>query len=157
MILFYHLKSGEIVGSINGRAHQPEELNMWMGDPTQIGRLIVEWKPVGSRRLESGEVIEDRWEPDTVEENKSLLSQFENNPLYFIENYKIDPATQILTFKSSEELEKQKQEKEVAEKELEQVKEKRKELKSKVSDKKVPLEKRFEALVELLDIPLTRS
>lgn len=43
MIIFYDRKTGEIVGSVNGRMHGEDHLKMWVGDKTE--RLIVQWKP----------------------------------------------------------------------------------------------------------------
>jgi len=46
MIVFYNKKTGEIQGTIEGRVHPKEHLNMWVGDKAKTERLVVNWKPV---------------------------------------------------------------------------------------------------------------
>ena len=46
MIIFYQ-NDGKIVGSISGRMHSKEELNMWIGDADN--RLIVNWVKQGDK------------------------------------------------------------------------------------------------------------
>ena len=43
MILFYDKGTGKVVGSINGRAHSPEELNMWIGSRDETDRIVCQW------------------------------------------------------------------------------------------------------------------
>jgi len=43
MIIFYNKKTGEVVGSIDGRIHTEGQLNMWMGDPKETDRIVVQW------------------------------------------------------------------------------------------------------------------
>ena len=45
MIIFYQ-NDGKIVGSISGRMHSKEELNMWIGNADN--RLIVNWVKQGN-------------------------------------------------------------------------------------------------------------
>ena len=47
MIVFYNKQTGDIVGTINGRVHPPQELKMWVGSKEENGRIVVEWKPTG--------------------------------------------------------------------------------------------------------------
>ena len=42
MILFYN-QTGEIIGTISGRIHDKSQLNMWIGDKSEIKRLVVNW------------------------------------------------------------------------------------------------------------------
>lgn len=61
MILFYDKKTGEIVGTIGGRVHTPEEMKMWIGDPQETDRVVVEWKQTGKekiRTLDSEEFVD---------------------------------------------------------------------------------------------------
>jgi len=42
MIIFYDLKTGDIVGSIGGKKHYKGEENFWVGDRTQTERLLYD-------------------------------------------------------------------------------------------------------------------
>ena len=49
MIIFYHKKKGDIIGTIDGRINTKEELAMSFGTPEEqkdIDRIVVIWKPV---------------------------------------------------------------------------------------------------------------
>lgn len=48
MILFYEKQTGKIIGTIDGRIHNEDHLKMWIGDPTKIGRMIIEWAKDGA-------------------------------------------------------------------------------------------------------------
>lgn len=45
MIIFYNKKTGEIKGTIEGRVHPKEHLEMWIGDKEKIERYIVPFEP----------------------------------------------------------------------------------------------------------------
>jgi hypothetical protein len=47
MIIFYNKNTGIILGTIEGRVHNDLHLKMWIGDKTEIHRLVVQWKPTG--------------------------------------------------------------------------------------------------------------
>lgn len=66
MIIFYDKTTGDIVGTIEGRIHTPEQLNMWVGDKSKTKRLVINWKKVG-----------DDFEPEI--EDTQLIKDFENN------------------------------------------------------------------------------
>ena len=46
MMIFYDRQSGEIVGTVKGRVHSPEEMKMWVGDKDTTERIVCEWKPI---------------------------------------------------------------------------------------------------------------
>jgi hypothetical protein len=72
VIIFYD-KDGNIVGSIAGRIHNSEELNMWIGGDT-TKRLVVEWKKVGND-----------YEPES---QKAIFKKLEKNK-FNIFDYKV--------------------------------------------------------------------
>ena len=43
MIIFFNKQTGKIVGTINGRVHKPEHLNMYIGSPEENGRIVCGW------------------------------------------------------------------------------------------------------------------
>ena len=49
MIIFYNKKSGQIVGTIDGRVHDESHLKMWIGDKKETGRIVCQWKPTGKK------------------------------------------------------------------------------------------------------------
>jgi len=57
MIIFYNKKTGEIVGTVDGRVHGKEHLKMWIGDKEKVDRLVIQWKPTGK---ETKQVIEEK-------------------------------------------------------------------------------------------------
>lgn len=44
MIIFYERDTGNIVGTINGRVHGNDELNMWVGNRNTTDRLVCQWE-----------------------------------------------------------------------------------------------------------------
>lgn len=46
MIIFYHKVTGKIEGTIAGRVHDKQHLNMWIGDKAETDRIVIQWKPV---------------------------------------------------------------------------------------------------------------
>lgn len=63
MIIFYDKNTGKIVGTIDGRVHPKEHLNMWIGDKKENGRLVIQWKPTGKERID---IIEEPIFKDVV-------------------------------------------------------------------------------------------
>lgn len=45
MIIFYERKTGKIVGTIDGRIHGEDHLKIYQGNPKEIDRMVVQWKP----------------------------------------------------------------------------------------------------------------
>jgi len=43
MIIFYNKTTGQITGTIDGRIHGKEHLNMWVGPKDDNARLVIMW------------------------------------------------------------------------------------------------------------------
>jgi len=117
MIIFYEKKAGKIIGTIDGRIHPKQHLNMWIGDKKKTDRLIVEWKPeqkgekviektaiIGYKKNKEGldeaiigkikqkvKIVE--YEPQTTQ--KKLFTEIEKNKKR-IYDYKVDLKTKKL-------------------------------------------------------------
>lgn len=168
MIIYYHKKTGDIVGSTGGRVHQPEELKMWVGSPKEVGRIVVEWKPVRWYTKEGHKLPKEcldacdkdgnlilytsDFEPDCSKEQKPLFEQIEKTPMVLHEKYKMDVASKKLREKTKRELNSEIKGKEEAKKRTIARQQHRKQLAITVSDTKKPLEVRFNALVEILNL-----
>lgn len=46
MIVFFNKTTGNIEGTIDGRVHTDDQLKMWIGDPAETDRLVINWEPV---------------------------------------------------------------------------------------------------------------
>lgn len=118
MILFYDKQTGKIVGTVNGRVHSPQELEMWVGSKEENGRIVVEWKPTGkeyevevdeSKYVEIGvddfgesifrrevtkkKITKQESEPQTNQ--KEIFKQIDKNSMDAYK-YKVDIQTQEL-------------------------------------------------------------
>ena len=106
MIIFYSKKTGEIVGTVNGRINLPEELNMWIGDKKEINRLVVQWKPyqfldekgkkVNKNKLEKGKSYNADFEPDHPQKDIFIKLDKTSSDIH---KYKIDLKTKNLIAK----------------------------------------------------------
>jgi hypothetical protein len=90
MIIYYHKKSGHIEGCTNGRIHGKEHLQMWIGDPKETERLIIEWKKIVKTKAH-GEYMD--FYPD--HEQAELIIEIEKYPAR-IHSYHIDVETKKL-------------------------------------------------------------
>ena len=103
MIIFYKKQTGEIVGTIDGRIHSEEHLNMWIGDKNETDRIIVNWKPVRWYN-QKGEVVDKNspdvftadFEPD--HQQKDLYILLDKNPIK-VYDYKVDVSSKLLVKK----------------------------------------------------------
>lgn len=103
MIIFYKKQTGEIVGTIDGRIHSEEHLNMWIGDKNETDRIIVNWKPVRWYN-QKGEVVDKNspdvftadFEPD--HQQKDLYILLDKNPIK-VYDYKVDTTSKLLVKK----------------------------------------------------------
>jgi len=86
MIIFY-TKTGQIIGTIEGRIHSKAHLKMWVGDKDTTERLVVNWK-----RKEG--TLE--YEPD--HKQKEIFVKLDKNPRA-ISAYKVDVKTKELVSK----------------------------------------------------------
>jgi len=82
MIIFYDKKTGRINGSIKGRVHSKEELNMWVGSKDDNARIVCQWK-----KGKKGE-----WEP-SVQKDIFLEVLEDRN---FLHNFIVDTKTNII-------------------------------------------------------------
>ena len=103
MIIFYKKQTGEIIGTIDGRIHPEEHLNMWIGDKNETDRIVVNWKPVKWYN-QKGEIV-DKDAPDVFtadyepeHEQKDLFILLDKNPIK-VYDYKIDTASKLLVKK----------------------------------------------------------
>ena len=95
MIIFFNKTTGDIVGTINDRIHGEGHLNMYIGTPKENDRLIVQWKEVGTERLEDGsKAIISAPDLDTKEQRDifSIIERGEAHP----NDYKVDTKTKNL-------------------------------------------------------------
>lgn len=112
MIIFFNKKTGDIVGTIDGRIHRQDHLNMWIGDNEETERLIVDWKPVKWFDMNGNQIPEDCL--DACDENGRKLAcvaDFEpNHPqkelfvdiekrISHINEFKLDVSSKRLIFK----------------------------------------------------------
>lgn len=74
MIIFYNKTTGAIVGTIGGRVHSPQEKEMWVGNPSETDRIIVEWSPTGVEY--DAEINEEQFTQIGVnEQNQPILKR----------------------------------------------------------------------------------
>ena len=123
MIIFYNKKTGQVVGTIDGRVHSAHQLKMWIGDREENGRIVCDWKPTGKeievkreREVFDGisldehgeetpifkkvtEVIKDvEFEPDHLQKDVFMsMDRKETRPL----DYEVDPKTKELKLKKA--------------------------------------------------------
>lgn len=85
MIIFYNKENGEISGTIDGRVHTQEHLNMWVGNKEETERIICNWEKVGEEYL------------PTIEP-KEIYIKLDNNSIK-IRDLKVDLEKKILKYK----------------------------------------------------------
>jgi len=97
MIIFFDRKTGKIEGTIDGRVHDEQHLKMWIGDPSEVDRIIIQWKPMKWFDKEGNEVDENAvdmyavgYAPDHPQGD--IIVGFEKRTAS-ISDYKIDPKT----------------------------------------------------------------
>lgn len=89
MIIFYEKKTGRIVGTIEGRVHGEEHLNMWIGEKkgaNKTDRIVCNW-------VKTGEDEKDYiFEP---EKQQKIFFEIDKNPKevkkYEVSNGKLVP------------------------------------------------------------------
>lgn len=90
MIIFYFKDTGKIKGTIAGRVHGKVHLDMWIGDPEKVDRIIIEWK-----KIVNTDGFGDRVEFYPDHEQAELLIELEKNPPK-VHEYHIDLETKHL-------------------------------------------------------------
>ncbi|MEM5875574.1 MAG: hypothetical protein QXX45_03340 [Candidatus Aenigmatarchaeota archaeon] len=103
MIIFYNKKTGQIVGTIEGRIHQQDHLNMWIGDKNETDRIVVQWKPVKWYDAQGREVDKNSpnvftadFEPD--HQQKDIFIEIDKNPIK-VYDYRVDINSKLLVKK----------------------------------------------------------
>ncbi len=171
MIYFYDKKTNDIVGTIQGKIHNKEQLGMWIGDKEKIGRVVVHWRPTKWYTKTGDELPKEclqacdeqgnllafsaDFDPECPKELKKLFQEADKNPRILSENFKHDPQSGFVRQKTKEET--------VATKGFDvaslggsedaqnNIREKEARLRT-ILDPSQPMEKRFETLVELLEV-----
>ena len=82
MIIFYDKKTGKIIGTIEGRKHTEEHLNMWIGNRNETERIVVEWDQTGQKK----EIKYREFEPQF---QKDIFAKLDRLPGSFKE-YRVD-------------------------------------------------------------------
>ena len=95
MIIFYDNKTGEIIGTIEGRIHTEDHLKMWIGEKDKTGRLVCNWIVVKEYKDKSGVIISSDYEPENNKEIIYSIDKAKSN----IRDYKVDLITGNLTLK----------------------------------------------------------
>lgn len=103
MIIFYEKKTGKIIGTIQGRVHSKEHLNMWIGDKSETGRLVVNWKPGKKSKDKKGNVVFADYQPDCDDDLKPIIVKNEKNFSYFRKNHLFDVKTKKIRLKTKAE------------------------------------------------------
>lgn len=75
MIIYYKKPTGEIVGTVDGRIHTEEQLKIWIGDPQETDRIIINWKPIKWFDKDGNEV--DQFDKDEKGIPKAFTADFE--------------------------------------------------------------------------------
>ncbi len=127
MIVFVDKKTNKVVGTVAGRVHSPQQLNIWIPNKEESYRLIINWKPVNERfEVQEKKVIDgyvqdeegfDQPRYRTIRQKIKLVDYEPDHPqkdllLAFSEGteniylYQVDPKTKEFTKIQSSELEK---------------------------------------------------
>jgi hypothetical protein len=120
MIIFFNKKTGQIIGTIDGRVHDETQLNVWIGDKNETDKIVVNWKEIGqyekpielpvfeeyvdkdgftkTRQVGIKKVKEvyHIYEPDHPQ--KDLFIEIDKKPIS-IYDYKVDTKTKLLVKK----------------------------------------------------------
>ena len=80
MIIFYEKDTGRIIGTIEGRVHNQEHLDMWVGDRNKTDRIVCNWVKVGED--EKDYIFEPEKQPE-------IFSILDKNPKE-IKKYKVE-------------------------------------------------------------------
>lgn len=98
MIIFFNRKTGKIEGTIAGRVHDKQHLNMWIGDKAETDRIVIQWEPVRWLNKDRQDVPKDS--PDihyTIYDvnfpQKDILPVVEKEFSKLHARFRIDPET----------------------------------------------------------------
>ena len=85
MIIFYNKSDGRITGTVDGRIHGKDHMNIWVGDKDKTGRVVVNWK-----KLKSG------YHPSVKEQSeKKIYEKLDKDPMS-VYTFKVDTKTKKL-------------------------------------------------------------
>lgn len=96
MIIFFNKNTGNILGTIDGRIHSKDHLNVWIGDKENTHRLVINWKISKVYKDEYGNISSYDYEPDCkqkdifidIDKGKKKIYDFkvniENNELILL-------------------------------------------------------------------------
>lgn len=84
MIIFYEKATGNIKGTIDGRIHPNDHLKMWIGDPAETARLVIEWVPDG-----------DDFKPDFAQED--IARELDRSPILAHTKYKVHDENGLIS------------------------------------------------------------
>lgn len=96
MIIFFDKKTGQVLGTINGRIHAEAQLKAWVGDKNTTDRIICQWKPVKDYKNEKGDIVAQDFSPDSNQPD--LFVNLDKNPS-LVYNMKVDTRTKSLVNK----------------------------------------------------------
>ena len=83
MIVFYEKKTGNIVGTIEGRIHSEDQMGMWIGDRKKTDRIVCNWQLIKGTQ---------DYEP---ENQKQVFTELDKNPGNIFK-YKVNLKTKTL-------------------------------------------------------------
>jgi|SRR3972149_340217 len=109
MIIFYNKKTGDIVGTIDGRIHAEDHLKMWVGTKEENDRIIVNWIPfqwydIKGRKVgkndknKKGQRLAFTADYTPDHSQKELFVEIENNPRK-LQEYKVNLQTKLFVKK----------------------------------------------------------
>jgi len=91
MIVFYITKTRKVVGTIEGRIHGKEHLNMWIGKRSETSRIIYNWK---KNKL-------GKYEPDIENKAQRKIIKDIDKKTNLVYNFMIDVTTKKLIKKKT--------------------------------------------------------
>ena len=90
MIVFYITKTGRVVGTIEGRIHGKEHLDIWIGGRNKTSRIIYNWK---KNKL-------GKYEPDIKDKAQRKIIKDIDKKTNLVYNFMIDVTTKKLIKKT---------------------------------------------------------
>jgi len=90
MIVFYITKTGRMVGTIEGRIHGKEHLDIWIGGRNKTSRIIYNWK---KNKL-------GKYEPDIKDKAQRKIIKDIDKETNLVYNFMIDVTTKKLIKKT---------------------------------------------------------
>jgi len=92
MIIFYNKKSGEIIGTIDGRVHDEGQLKVSITQPNiEVDKIVCQWK-ISRQYIKNGKKYTE-FEPDNVQKDTFIEIDKNSSSVY---QYKIDLETKKL-------------------------------------------------------------